>query len=299
MQGTVFNIQRFSLFDGPGVRTVVFLKGCPLSCVWCHNPEGISRLPQLFFAPEKCIACGECVSLCPLDRHHLREGLHEFLRDGCSACGRCTAGCPTEALSLSGTVMTVEEVMATVLRDAAVYRESGGGLTLSGGEPLYQADFALALLKAAKENGLSTCLETSGAANASVLREIAVYTDIFYYDYKATGEEMHQKLCGTSGKLILENLSVLDELHADVTLRCPIVPDGNDDLQHIEGIARVAKAHSSVRKIHLEPYHKLGVSKSEHLGITPLFIAEAPDTPQMEQYCELVRRLSGKPCIIS
>jgi len=299
MEGTVFNIQRFSLFDGPGVRTVVFLKGCPLSCLWCHNPEGLSSLPQVFFAPEKCIACGECMAVCPRARHGLREGLHAFLRDGCTGCGLCADACPTEALALSGKVMTVDEVMDEVLRDLPVYRESGGGLTLSGGEPLCQADFALALLKAAKEKGLSTCIETSGAVSAAALRSCIPYTDVFYYDYKATGAEMHRHLCGTDGKLILDNLSVLDEANAVVTLRCPIVPGANDSPEHIEGIARIAGSHPSVKEVHLEPYHELGISKSERLGVLPRWSGAAPAHTTLKQYCADIQQRCGKPCIIS
>lgn len=299
MQGVVFNIQRFSLFDGPGVRTVVFLKGCPLRCIWCHNPEGISGKPQLMYAPERCIGCGSCVSVCPNGAHVMQDGLHGFIREKCTGCGACVKECCTEALSMAGKTMTVEEVMAEVLRDLPVYKESGGGLTLSGGEPMFQTEFTIALLKAAKEQGLTTCMETCGQASEAAMREAAKYTDDFYFDYKATGDELHQKLCGVPQTVILRNLDVLDELNARVTLRCPIIPGQNETPEHIEAIAKLAASHSGICEVHLEPYHRMGVSKSEKLGETPEYDGKAPERARLEEYCARINSVSGKNCKIS
>lgn len=299
MLGTVFNIQRFSLFDGPGVRTVVFLKGCPLSCIWCHNPEGIGREPQVMFDPKRCIGCGECVDACTHRRHFMRDGLHGYIKEGCVGCGKCAKVCPSQALSMAGRLMDTEAVLAEVMLDLNTYNESGGGVTLSGGEPLYQPEFALSILKGAKERGVSTCIETSGAASPAVITEAAEYTDIFYFDYKATGDEMHKKLCGSGQSVILENLGLLSELSANVTLRCPIVPNANETPEHIEGIGRVAGMYSCIKEVQLEPYHRLGVSKSEKLGQNAAYDGKAPDRERLEAYCKEIAASSGKGCRIS
>lgn len=299
MLGTVFNIQRFSLFDGPGVRTVVFLKGCPLRCIWCHNPEGIDRAPQIMYNAGRCIACGDCVDACPKHQHFIRDGLHGFIREGCVGCGKCAKVCPTEAVSLAGQLMDTEAVMAEVMRDASLYKESGGGMTLSGGEPLYQGEFAISLLKAAKEQGITTCIETCGQAKTEIIEEAAKYTDDFYFDYKATGDEMHKRLCGVPQTVILNNLARLDELGARVTLRCPIVTGENETPEHIAGIAAVAGKYSCITEVHLEPYHRLGVSKSEKLGQTAEYDGKAPERARLEAYCEEISKVSGKNCRIS
>ncbi|MBR6557638.1 MAG: glycyl-radical enzyme activating protein [Clostridia bacterium] len=298
MTGTIFNIQRFSLFDGPGVRTVVFFKGCPLRCIWCHNPEGLEKKPQIMFDPTRCIGCGECSCICS-NGHLIQDGMHGYNRAVCEGCGKCADGCPTGSLSLAGKEMTVDEIMNEVMRDESLYRESGGGITLSGGEPLYQGDFAVALLRAAREKGINTCIETSGYASKEVIANVAKYTDYFYYDYKATGDEEHRRLCGVPSTVILNNLSLLDSLDANVTLRCPIVPGQNQTDEHITGIAKTAGEHSSVKAIHLEPFHRLGKTKAEKLGITELFDTEVPQKDIMLSYCETIEKISGKSCIIS
>ena len=299
MKGTVFNIQRFSLFDGPGVRTVVFLKGCPLNCIWCHNPEGKNPRPEIMFDASRCIGCAECASACVRGGHIFTEDGHGYAREKCTACGECADKCYSGAIELAGREMEAEEVIAEVLRDVAYFKDSGGGLTLSGGEPLYQGSFACELLKLAKENGLSTCVETCGFASRETLKKAAEYTDIFYFDYKATGEEKHKELCGTSNAVILENLALLDSLEKSVTLRCPIVPTLNDTEEHITGIAETARIHTSVKEVHLEPYHRLGIMKSEKLGEDSAFSGNAPDKAKMKEYCERISALSNKNCIIS
>ncbi len=299
MLGTVFNIQRFSLFDGPGVRTVVFLKGCPLRCIWCHNPEGLHREPQIMYNSQRCISCGECVGACPRHLHLIADGMHGFLRDGCEGCGKCTKACPSEAISLAGRLMDTEAVMAEVFKDLSLYKESGGGLTLSGGEPLSQGEFAVSLLRAAKEQGITTCVETCGYAKPEVVKEVSEYTDDFYFDYKATGDEMHKKLCGVTQSLILDNLALLCELDAKVTLRCPIVEGANEFPEHIKGIGEVAGKYTCIKEVHLEPYHRLGVSKSEKLGEVAAYDGKAPERTRLEAYCEEITRISGKGCRIS
>lgn len=299
MTGTVFNIQRFSVFDGPGIRTVVFLKGCPLDCIWCHNPEGKSDKPQIMFDGNRCIGCGECSAICPEGAHFMNGDCRVFSRENCRVCGKCADACCSNALELAGCEKNVDEVMREVLRDLPFYSESGGGLTLSGGEPLFQSVFAIALLKSAKEAGVSTCVETGGYADVETIRAAAQYTDYFYYDYKATGNENHTRLCGVAQDIILENLSLLDSLGARVTLRCPIIPDCNYNDEHIDGIIRCAAEHTSVVEVHLEPYHALGASKSAKLGEVAAFEGKAPDRRELAAVCERISAACLKKCIVS
>lgn len=301
MTGTVFNLQRFSLFDGPGVRTVVFLKGCPLRCAWCHNPEGLSRGRQMRYNADRCIGCGACVEICPAGCHSLRQGMHVLDRSACVACGECAKECYSLALTAEGTEMTVDEVLKAVLRDAATYEKSGGGMTLSGGEPLLQGEFSLALLQAAKERGLHTCVETSGFGDGEILRQMAEVTDLFLFDYKITGEELHRKWCGVSQKPILENLARLENLGAAVILRCPILPDVNGTEEHLQGIAQTALHHpKSVKAIHIEPYHRLGISKAAQLGMKTEYEAEVPDKAWVEEFARRLREQCGEiPVVIN
>lgn len=299
MKGTIFNIQRFSLYDGPGIRTVVFLKGCPLNCVWCHNPEGKNPAPQVLYNANKCIGCMECGAVCSRSLHKMLDASHIFFRGDCVSCGKCADACCTDALQMAGREMDCDEVMREVLRDLPFYSESGGGLTLSGGEPFMQGEFATELLRRAKENGISTCVETCGFCDPAVIKNAAKYTDVFYFDYKATDEEAHKRLCGASREIILKNLRLLDELGARVTLRCPIVPEANYTDEHILGIARIAKEYGCVTEVHLEPYHDLGISKSAQLGETSYFSSKAPLRDELTEKCEEISKICNKTCIIS
>lgn len=296
--GMVFDIQRFSLYDGPGVRTVVFLKGCPLRCIWCHNREGLSSKPQILFDHTRCIGCMDCVDACP-EGCHLKVGeQHTFDRTACTACGSCAGQCCTGALRLAGMEMTPEEVMEQVLRDCGVYQASGGGMTLSGGEPFAQPEFALRLLRHAKEAGLHTAVETSGYTTADIIREAVSCTDLFLYDYKVTDPERHQMLCGVTNERILRNLKLLDTLGAEVILRCPIVPGMNDSLDHIRGIGEVAVAYGCIKAVHLEPYHRLGLDKAARLGQTDIFDTAPPGKDRMEQYRSSIEAHCGRPTYI-
>ncbi len=299
MHGTIFNIQRFSTFDGPGIRTVVFLKGCPLRCLWCHNPEGLSQRPQIMYDGARCIACGGCIAVCEKNLHIIENGIHTFLREGCTACGKCAEVCCSQALSLAGKSMSVEEVLYEVKKDLPFYKESGGGLTISGGEPLFQPDFTLALLKKAKEDGIHTCIETSGFGDSEKLTEIAKYTDRFLFDYKATGDDRHRELCRVSQEIILKNLALINSLGIDTVLSCPIVPSQNGTNEHIEAIARVAKEHDCVLEVQLEPYHSLGTSKADRLGLDGYYNGCEPSKSELDDYCEKISALSGKKARVS
>ncbi len=295
MPGIIFNIQRFSLFDGPGVRTVVFLKGCPLSCIWCHNPEGLSSERQVMYNADRCIGCGACAEVCEPGCHKMKDGFHILDRGHCVKCSKCTEVCYSLALTAQGTMMTADEVMAEVMRDVNVYRDSGGGMTLSGGEPLTHGEFSIELLRAAKENGLHTCVETSGFGNSELLAEMASYTDLFLFDYKITGDEAHKKLCGVPQTPILNNLELLCSLGASIILRCPLIPDINGTDDHMEGIARTALSHNnSIKNIHIEPYHRLGITKAAQLGIAPMYEAEIPDKAFVQSFADRLQVMCGE-----
>lgn len=295
MVGRIFNIQRFSRFDGPGVRTVVFLKGCPLRCSWCHNPEGLSPKPQIMYNADRCIGCGACTTVCGQNCHTIKDGFHIFDRTNCIACGACAKACFSLSLITHGTDMTVDQVMDTVIRDAAVYRDSGGGLTLSGGEPLMQGAFSVALLKAAKAQGLHTCVETSGFGSSDILLEMASCTDLFLFDYKITGNEAHKQYCGVPSAPILHNLGLLNQFGKPVILRCPLIPSINGTREHQKGIAEIALAHpNSVSEVHIEPYHRLGISKAVQLGITPAYEADVPDPGFVGEFADTLQKLCGE-----
>lgn len=265
--GLIFNIQKFSVNDGPGIRTTVFLKGCPLRCLWCHNPESNRVQKEIMFTPSKCVNCCACVKNCPNECHKIDEAGHFYDRTACTGCGACAAECYPGALELVGMQKTVDEVLKEVMKDEIFYKNSGGGMTVSGGEPLAQPAFTTALLKAAKEAGLHTALETCGFASEEVIRRVAQYTDLFLYDYKETDPVRHEQDTGVSNLRILENLRLLASLGANIILRCPIIPGYNDRPDHLRGIAETANVVGAM-EIHVEPYHPLGKGKSEALGLS-------------------------------
>lgn len=263
--GVVFNIQRFCINDGPGIRTTVFLKGCNLNCSWCHNPESKTFEPELMYHKEKCLNCGACAAACPVGCHSIRDHLHTLDRSACIGCGLCTKVC-CGALELAGKHMTAEDVIAEVLRDRPFYETSGGGVTFSGGEPFAQAPFLLTLLKLAKEAGLSTAIETNGCVGKELLCQAAKDIDLFLLDYKITDTSGAEQHIGTGYDRIFETLNVLNQLRKPTILRCPIIPDINDNIEHFRTIAAISMQYDNIDHVEVEPYHPLGIGKTEALG---------------------------------
>jgi pyruvate formate lyase activating enzyme len=264
MRGTVFDVQRGALHDGPGVRTTVFLKGCPLRCAWCHNPESWLARPELSFEPSRCAHCLECAAACPSGAHRSGDGRHVLDRARCTAEGACAAACPSDALSLVGREWTVEGVLAVVERDRPFHERSSGGLTVSGGEPLAQPAFARALLAAAKERGVGTCLDTCGHAPWEDLAACLPFADLVLFDWKAGDPERHERLTGVDGALVRENLGRLVGTGAAVVLRAPLVEGVNDDPSSLDALASVA--HRLGLAVEVLPHHALGRDKRARLG---------------------------------
>ena len=260
----VTEIQRFCMHDGPGLRTTVFLKGCPLRCAWCHNPETQRAVPELLFYESKCISCGGCVSVCP---HGVHTVLTEHLidRSKCKACAKCADISPMEAVELCGKEMSVSEMLETVERDKAFYKENGG-VTLSGGEPLAQGEAAVGFLKACKERGLSTAVETCGYVDADILRAAIPYTDLFLWDIKDTDDARHRRYTGVSNAKILENLALADAQGAKMRLRCILVNGVNTDEAHYRRIAALAASLENCEGVEFLPYHAYGGVKAVFIG---------------------------------
>ncbi len=286
MIGTVFDIQRFCTHDGPGIRTTVFLKGCPLRCVWCHNPESQKAGRQILFSPNICIDCKGCERVCP--KGNAREILADVSRVDCSDCFACADACPTGAIKTVGREMTVEEVLDEVLKDVDFYESGKGGMTVSGGEPFSQCEFTAALIRQAKQRGLNICIETCGWAVRSELEKLLPFVDLWLWDVKDTDETRHSVNTGASLKTIIENLEFVDASGGATALRCVLAGGVNTDITHYSNLAKLYDRLANCRGIELLRCHSLGNSKLQQLGRQDLRPDFTPTSAQLELACEIL-----------
>jgi pyruvate formate lyase activating enzyme len=290
-QGIVFDVKRFSIHDGPGIRTTIFFKGCPLNCWWCHNPEGQAEEPELILRPDRCIGCGACLDVCEREAIVLEGDVIVTQRERCTACGACVEACYTEARELVGRPMTVAQVMDEIERDVAFYDQSGGGVTFSGGEPLAQPDFLRALLRVCKERGVHTTLDTCGFAPWNELDGMRGDVDLFLYDLKLMDDARHRESTGVSSEPILENLQRLSRKRHRIVLRVPIIPGINDDEANLRQIGRFARGLPSLEGVDLLPYHSIWRDKYRGLGkVCPMPEAQPPSEERMEEIARKLRR---------
>jgi pyruvate formate lyase activating enzyme len=263
-KGLIFDVMRFSVHDGPGIRTTVFFKGCPLECWWCHNPEGLRSKPEVVYVSDRCVGCGDCVGACP--NHAISWNDHP-VRDPhlCQLEGCCAAVCPSAATQIIGRWFTVEQIMEQVTKDTVFYEESGGGVTFSGGEPFLQSDFLEPVLDACRARGIHTAVETCGVVDRRALLKLSGKVDLFLYDIKTLDKRNHMKYTGASNTAILDNLAALATRHNDVVIRMPVVPGINDDDQNVQELAGFMKT-VGLSRLDLLPYHEIGSDKYRRLG---------------------------------
>ncbi len=267
--GRIFEVKRFAVHDGPGIRTTVFFKGCPLKCLWCHNPEGIAFKPEIALLEPKCVHCGACFSACPQGLHSIGpNGEHVIDRDRCTGCFACVEACMPGALKRYGEEYTAESLLKLVEKDADFYQKSGGGVTCSGGEPLLQAEFVAAFFRLCKKAGFHTALDTSGYASWQAFEKVRPYTDLFLYDVKHMNPSEHKRLTGMDNRLILENLSKLFAVGAEVEIRMPVIPGLNDDDENLRQTADFLTDAKTLKQICPLPYHALSGSKYTSIGST-------------------------------
>jgi len=264
--GTIFNIMRYAIHDGPGIRTTVFLKGCPLECWWCHNPEGMTRQPEVAYRVERCILCGDCIEACPHGALHQADTRIERSSDLCAVCGTCADHCLTGARESVGREISVGDLLVEILKDRVFYDESGGGVTFSGGEPLLQAEFLAAILKACREHGIHTTIETSGYTSPANLELVMDHTELFLYDVKLIDEGLHQHHTGVSNRIILRNLAALVTRQKAVIVRVPVIAGVNDDAASIGAIGAFVAGLDGIREIHLLPFHESAGTKYRSLN---------------------------------
>lgn len=271
-KATIFNIQKYNMYDGPGIRTLVFFKGCPLRCKWCANPEGLERKFQVMFKSSSCTNCGACVSVCPVGIHAISKDdqKHEVLRNiDCLGCNKCVEVCNAKALTIVGEVKTISELLEIILEDRTFYEVSGGGVTLGGGEVTMQPEAATSLLQACKQEGINTAIETCGYTKLENILKIAEFTDLFLYDIKQMNSEKHFELTGVRNELILSNLKELLHRRYNVQVRMPMlkgINDSEDEIKQVIEFLMPFRDYKNFKGIDLLPYHKLGVNKYNQLG---------------------------------
>jgi|SRR6056297_1961990 len=276
----IFNIKRYAIHDGPGIRTTVFFKGCPLNCSWCHNPESKSHKKELFYNQKKCINCFDCVDACNKDALSLVNNKLALKREKCTGCFDCVNVCFNNALQKAGKIYTVDELFNEINKDSVFHEESGGGITCSGGEPMMQIDFLEEFLKVCKNRKVHTAIDTSGYAESDNFKRILKYTDLFLYDIKFISETKHKKYTGLGNKKIINNLRLLKNNNASIRIRIPVIPDinGKDEINEI--IKFVDKI--GIKKVDVLPYHQAGINKEYRLGKQNVKKYKKPDRGYME-----------------
>jgi pyruvate formate lyase activating enzyme len=290
--GLIFDIKKYSIHDGPGIRTTVFFKGCPLSCWWCHNPESQARAVEMMVRDKRCIGCGACVETCPQQAITLNgHGAPVTNWEKCDACGDCAAVCYAEARQQVGRQMSVAEVLADIERDRAFYDESGGGVTFSGGEPLLQPDFLLALLRACRERDIHTALDTCGHARWPALDRVRPYVNLFLYDLKLMDEAKHRQVTGVSNRLILDNLQRLSQAGHAITVRIPVIPGVNDDDDSLRQIAAFLAGLPHLQGVELLPYHRIALDK--YVRLNKAYLLDDTQPPPVERMAEIGQMMAG------
>lgn len=280
MKARIFEIKRFAVHDGDGIRTTVFFKGCSLKCVWCHNPEGLTTKPQLAYLDNKCKSCGACANICQNGAHEIKDGKHVFNRNKCVNCGGCEKNCFYNALVLYGKEVTVEELLPILLEDKDFYQTTNGGVTLSGGECLLYPDFCAELLKRLKEEGIHTAVDTCGYVKREAIDKVLPFTDVFLYDVKAIDDDVHIKCTGKSNKVILDNLGYIDKKGKHIEIRIPYVPEYNAD--QMKEIASFIKNLTNLKKVKILPYHKYAGSKYDSLGMKNTLPKNIPSESELK-----------------
>jgi len=297
--GTLFDVKRFALHDGPGVRTTVFLKGCPLSCSWCHNPESQNPNPELMFWADRCVGCGACAAACPSGAISISRGTARTDRTRCTACGACVDVCPFGARAIAGEAWSLDRLVREIEKDLLFYDESGGGVTLSGGEPLAQASFSISLLSECRKRRIHTAVDTCGHAEWEVLRDAARWADLILYDVKHPSADRHRELTGVTNERILENLRRLDGEGCVLWIRVPVIPGLNDAPEDIAALGGIVADLDAVEAVHLLPYHPGGEAKRERLGKTASPRSETADPADAaSRASEILRRIVDVPVCV-
>ena len=283
-KGIVFEIERYAIHDGPGIRTVVFMKGCPLCCTWCSNPESQTLQPQLIHWLHKCLGCGACIENCPENALSCKDGKIIIDRKKCTLCGKCTLVCNCQAIYLTGSRMSASDVLQEILKDEQFYRNSGGGATFSGGEPLAQMDFLVSLATLCKENYIHTCLETCGYVPWVKFERVIPFIDLFLYDFKQMDPAKHKGYTGVSNELIHENFKRLIALKKEVIARVPVIPGLNHDNENLQQLAAFLKKYAPDITIDLLPYHRLGKTKYKWLDKAYKLADLEPPSPETMEH---------------
>ena len=289
--GFIFDIKRYAIHDGPGIRTTVFFKGCPFTCWWCHNPEGLETTPQSLYSQQRCISCGQCASLCPAGALRLtpRGVVTEDSR--CEYCGTCALNCPAEAREFAGKLFSVESLMEIIEKDVLFYDQSGGGATFSGGEPLLQAGFLLSLLKACGRRDIHRAIDTTGYIDTGRLLDIASETDLFLFDIKLMDPQKHKQYTGVSNRKILHNLEQLARGAVEITIRIPLIPGINDDDDNITRTGTYLSGLPGVENVDILPYHAAG--RYKYLKMSTNYNAKRIRPPTEARLSEVANRLES------